>query len=77
MIYFCLKWNKFTRNCEFYFHLFRVPGKKLTISCEFGLHNVKLQYMFSSMKIEEYIEYELSGIFRVKLIAKNMTDLLV
>ena len=37
-----------------------------------------LQYlMFSSMKIEEYMESELSGIFRVKLIAKNVSELLL
>ena len=28
--------------------------------------------MFSSIKIEEYMEPELSGIFRVKLVAKNI-----
>ena len=27
--------------------------------------------MFSSMKLEEYMESEISGIFRVKLVAKN------
>ena len=44
-----------------------ITGTKFTISCEFGLLKVKLQYhMFSSMKIEEYMEYELSGIFLSK-----------
>ena len=28
--------------------------------------------MFSSMKKEEYIESELSGIFQVKVVAKNI-----
>ena len=28
--------------------------------------------MFSSIKIEEYMESELSGIFRVKLVTKNI-----
>ena len=28
--------------------------------------------MFSSIKMEEYIESELSGIFRVKLVTKNI-----
>ena len=28
--------------------------------------------MFSSMEMEEYLESKLSGIFRVKLVAKNM-----
>ena len=31
--------------------------------------------MFPSIKIAEYIESELSGIFRVKLVAKNITEL--
>ena len=31
--------------------------------------------MFSTMEIEEDIESELSGIFRVKLVAKNITEL--
>ena len=51
-------------------------GTKFTISFEFSLHKVKLQYhIFSSMKIEEYTESELSGIFLVKLVAKNLTEL--
>ena len=28
--------------------------------------------MFSSIKIEEYMEFELSGIFPVKLVTKNI-----
>ena len=32
--------------------------------------------MFSSMEIEEYMEAELSGIFRVKRVAKNITELI-
>ena len=28
--------------------------------------------MFSTMEMEEYIEYELSGIFQIKLVVKNM-----
>ena len=28
--------------------------------------------MFSSIKMEEYIESELSGIFRVKIVTKNI-----
>ena len=28
--------------------------------------------MFSSIKIEEYMKFELAGIFRVKMIAKNI-----
>ena len=53
-----------------------IIGKKFTVSCVFGLNKVKLQYhMFSSMKIEEYMESDLSGIFQVKLVAKNITEL--
>ena len=47
--------------------------KKLTISCEFGPLLVKWWYhMFSSIKKEEYIGFELSGIFWVKVVAKNI-----
>ena len=46
---------------------------KFTISCEFGTLQVKWWYhMFSSIEMEKYMESELSGIFRVKLIAKNI-----
>ena len=48
-------------------------GMKFTISCEFGPLRVKWWYhMFSSIKIEEYMESELSGIFQVKLFTKNI-----
>ena len=53
-----------------------IIGTKFRISCEFGLHDVKLQYhMFSSLRREEYMESELSRIFRAKLVAKNITEL--
>ena len=53
-----------------------IIGTKFTISCEFGLYKVKLQYhIFSSMKIEEYMEFVPPGIFRVKLVGKNITKL--
>ena len=46
---------------------------KLTTSCEFGPLQVKLQYhMFSTMKMEEYLESKVSSIFRLKLVAKNV-----
>ena len=46
---------------------------KFTISCEFGTLEVKWwHHMFSSIEMEEYLESELSGIFRVKLVAKNI-----
>ena len=48
-------------------------GMKFTISCEFGSLRLKWWYhMFSSIKMEEYMESELSGIFRVKLVTKNI-----
>ena len=47
--------------------------KKITISCEFGTLQVKLWYhMFSSMKLDKYMESGPSGIFQVKLVAKNI-----
>ena len=45
---------------------------KFTISCEFGSVQVKWLYMFSSIKLEEYVESELSGIFWVKVVTKNI-----
>ena len=64
-----MKWNEFTRNCGFYFNLVRVSREQRN-------KKVKSQYhMFSTMEIEEDIESELSGIFRVKLVAKNITEL--
>ena len=51
----------------------KLNWNKFTISCEFGTLQVKWWYhMFFSIKMEEYIESELSGIFWVKLIAKNI-----
>ena len=70
--WFYLKWTEFTRNSEFCFN-FVLIGTKFTVSCEFGLHKLKLQHhVFSSMKIEEYMESEVSGIFWVKMVAKNI-----
>ena len=46
---------------------------KFTISCEFGPVQVKWWcHMFSNMKKEEYMEYELPGITRLKVVAKNI-----
>ena len=46
---------------------------KFTISCKLGTLQVKWWYhMFSSIKMEEYMKSELSGIFWVKLVAKNI-----
>ena len=48
-----------------------VQDSYISISCEFGLNTVKLQYhMFSSMKIEEYMESELPGIFKSNSLPK-------
>ena len=47
-------------------------GTKFTISCEFAPHQVKWWHrMFSSMKKEEYMGSEFSGIFGVNVVAKN------
>ena len=46
-------------------------GTKFIIPCEFSPLQVKLHHV-SNMKMEEYMEFELSGIFRVKLVAKNV-----
>ena len=74
---FYLKWTKFTKNCEFF--PFVAPWgpelnwNKFTISYEFSPLLVKWWYhMFSSIVMEEYMESELSGIFLVKLVAKNI-----
>ena len=46
---------------------------KFTISCEFDPLQVKRWYhMFFSIKMKEYMEPELSGIFWVKMVAKNI-----
>ena len=46
---------------------------KCVVSCEFGQLHVKWWYhMFSNIKMEEYMEPELSGIFWVKMVAKNI-----
>ena len=51
-------------------------GPMLEQNSQFLEHKVKLQYhMFSSMKIQEYMGSELFDIFRVKLVAKNVTEL--
>ena len=74
---FFLKWTEFTRNCEFFSFVgsqgLEINWNKFTISCKFDTLQVKWCYhMFSSIKMEEYMESELSGIFRVKLVAKNI-----
>ena len=74
---FYLKWTKFTKNCEF-FSICGSPGTwtKLeeihnfllirSTSCKMAIH------MFSSIKMEEYMESELSSIFRAIVVAKNI-----
>ena len=51
-------------------------GPILEQNSQFLAHKVKLQcHMFSSMKIQKYMDSELFDIFRVKLVAKNVTEL--
>ena len=74
---FYLKWTEFRRNLEFFssYGPWRpeLNWNKFTISDEFGPLQVKWWYhMFSSIKIEEYMESEPSAIFWVKLVAKNI-----
>ena len=74
---FYLEWTEFTRNCEFFPFVGplgpELNWNKFTISCEFGTLQVKWwHHMFSSTKMEEYMESEFSGIFWVKLIAKDI-----
>ena len=74
---FYLKWTEFTRNCEFVQYSsgpwVLTVGIKFTISCEFGPLQVKWWcHMFSNMKKKEYMESELSDIFRVKVVANNV-----
>ena len=48
-------------------------GEKLKIPCEFDPRQLNWWcHMFSRGKIEEYMEYELSNIFKVKVVAKNI-----
>ena len=74
---FYLKWTEVTRDCKFLkFSLSPwglTIGTKITIPSEFCPFQVKWWYhMFSSVKKEEYIESELSGLFQVKVAAKNI-----
>ena len=72
---FYLKWTEFTRN-SFFLPIMGPRGpeltwNKFTISYKFGPLPIKGWYhMFCSIKMDEYIESEPSGIFWVKLIAK-------
>ena len=54
---FYLKWTKFTRSCKLWVHREQNQigtNSQFTISCEFGLYQVKWWYhMFSSIKMEE------------------------
>ena len=73
-----LTWIEFTRNFELFFPIVDPRGSELnwnkfTISCEFGLLQLKWCYhMLSGIKMEEYMESNLSGIFWVKLAATNI-----
>ena len=74
---FYLKWTKFTKIWEFYSNCGsrgpKLNWNKFTIFLEFGSLQAKWWYhMFSTIKMEEYMEFELPGIFWVKLVTKNM-----
>ena len=74
---FYLKWTEFTRNCKFCSNC-GSPGtqlnwNKFTISCEFcPLQEKWWCHVFSSIKLEEYMEPERSGIIQVKVVTKNI-----
>ena len=71
-----LKWTEMTRNCKFCSNCGRGylgTQTNFKIFSEFGLLQVKWWYnMFSSKKMEEYMEPELFSIFWVKLVAINI-----
>ena len=69
--------DRIHKKCEFCSNLVWSPRDPYLewnsqISCEFGPLRVKWWYMFSSIKMEEYMESELSGIFQVKLVTKTI-----
>ena len=74
---FYLKWTNAQEIVSF-FPFMGPPGpelnwNKFTISWENGTLQVKWGYhTFSSIKMEDYMESELSGIFWVKLVTKNI-----
>ena len=49
----------------------KVNWNQFTISCEFDPLQVKWYHIFPSIKMEEYMEPELSSIFWLKMVAKN------
>ena len=73
---YCFTWSE--PNLQEILNLFQFSsgpsiGVKFTFSREFGLLQVKWWCpMFSNMKKKEYMESELSDIFRVKGVAKNI-----
>ena len=73
----CVFLQKETSHCKNSFALRSPRGPELncykfTISCELGPLSVKWRYdMFPSIKMEEYMESELSGICWVKAVTKN------
>ena len=80
---FYLKWtilpNIYIYIIYIYIYIYSSGPRELTIetkfkiSCEFRRLQVKCWYhMFSSMKKEEYMESELSDIFQVKVVTKNI-----
>ena len=66
---FYLKWTEFTRNFEF---CSNCGSQRTQIKLE-QIYNFLWGYhMFSSIKMEDYMKPELSGIFWVKMVAKNI-----
>ena len=73
---FYLKWTEFTRNCEFCSNC-GSPGTRIKLE---QIHNFlwirstsgKMMISFSSIKMEKYMEPELSGFFWVKMVTKNI-----
>ena len=54
-------------------HGLKLNWNKFIISCKYDPLQVKWWYhMFSSIKMEEYMESELFGFFWVKMVAKNI-----
>ena len=74
---FYLKWTEFKKIVDFVPivgpHGPKLNWNKFIISCKYNPLQVKWWYhMFSSIKMEEYMESELFGFFWVKMVAKNI-----
>ena len=67
---FYLNWTEFARNLWIWSNC-GSPGTRIKFEQIRNFLWVRY-HMFSSIKMEEYMEPELSGIFRVKMVAKNI-----